>query len=90
MGLQLSLAVVYLVVTQDDFISLVLPRKERGLGLEACLLLGSVMMTLHQSVSFKRWPVTSLPWNWVREQRSREAFVSSEEAVRAGSWGFMN
>lgn len=41
-------------------------------------------------VSFKRWPVTSLPRNWVREQRSREAFVSSEEAVSTGSRGFMN
>ena len=39
---------------------------------------------------FRKWPITSLPWNWVREQRSKEAFVSFERAVSAGSRGFMN
>lgn len=39
---------------------------------------------------FRNWPISSLPWKWVREQRSREAFVSGEKAVSAGSRGFMN
>lgn len=40
MGLHLSHSLVHLVVAQDDFISLVLPRKEREreLGQEACQL----------------------------------------------------
>lgn len=32
---------------------------------------------------FRKWPITSLPWNWVRVQPSKEAFVNSEEAVSA-------
>lgn len=39
---------------------------------------------------FTKWPITSLPWKWVREQRSKEAFVRHEKAVSAGSRGFMN
>lgn len=39
---------------------------------------------------FRKWLITSLPWNWVREQRSKEAFVSVERAVSAGSRGLVN
>lgn len=38
----------------------------------------------------RKWPIASLPWNWVREQRAKEAFVSGEKAVSAGSGRFMN
>ena len=39
---------------------------------------------------FRKWPIASLPWNWVREPWSKEAFVSGKKAVSAWSRGFMN
>lgn len=29
-----------------------------------------------------------MPWHWVREQRSKEAFVNSKKAVRAGAGAY--
>ena len=82
-----------LVVKQGNFIILVpVGMEKEDLGMSPnCHLLGfgdddTSSILCH----FRKWPITSLPWNWVREQRSKEAFVSFERAVSVGSRGFMN
>ena len=76
------------VVTQGNFIILVpVGMEKEDLGMRPnCHLLGfgdddTSSILCH----FRKWPITSLPWNWVREQQSKEAFVSVERAVSAGS-----